>query len=894
MDDLLDLSFDAPAAGPNRDLQASSTTPALSSFTSRTASPFLQGSSAPHAARANYNLSASSSALGAGLGSGVPSRTTTPLQRPSSAAPKEDAFQSLFTMSSASGSTLTPNTALSLEERRRKMDRERQEKEQRERDAFNFESWGHAGASGTVKTPMIQPGPMGKAASLAGSRPITRPPSTGVVNPTPSVSAKAASWDFDDLLAPQKTAAPSQSNSSSPLPDSKAQDPWDMAIFESELPTSNEPPATNGKGRPEATADEDVLGLLSKPVEQESAVQVQKTRRAEHTRPTSPPPHIIGQIVEMGFAPTQAREALAQTSTGIDVQAALEMLLAKGRVSEHRNEDDLERREADRLAAERERRRRRRQGPSRSTVGTSESGDRRPTEDGEVAFAEQADKILAQASAVGMSVFSKANSLWNVGKERAQKLYEERAAAAAAAAVDRGARDGKGKAADGRPRWMVDAEAEAHASEQPGRNGRRSESNRFVDSDDEDRPPRRTTRTPESPAAPPVENRPRQANLLVDASVESREQPYRSPARRKPPIAAKPISLVASGRPTSAPAAAPTEPLRRRSYTRATAAQVSASAAFKESGNSHFKLGAYDDALQAYTRALEALPTDHLLRVPLYTNRAAAYLKQGEHSSAIKDCTSAITLVGLDYHPAKEAPLDDDDAVKDVKLADGLIKALCKRASAYEMGEKWKQAKEDWQSAMSVAAATVVFAAVGGANTRKMIGEGLTRAGKMCTALDTGASEVPRAAAPIPRPTRPAAKVKPAAPPTNPADSAGVAAMRAAASAAESEEDLRLRSKDSVDKQIEAWSKGKETNLRGLLASLDMVLNKDEALWKDVKRPGMAELITDKQLKISYMKVIGRLHPDKLNASNSSVQQRMIANSVFGILNEAWHAHSGA
>ena len=605
----------------------------------------------------------------------------------------------------------------------------------------------------------------------------------------------------------------------------------------------------------------------------------------------------------MGFGPTQAREALAKTSTGVDVEAALEMLLVNGRGGEQHDADDFERQEADRLAREQERRRRRRQGPSRSTVVPVDGADRRPTEDGEVAFAEQADKILAQASAVGMSVFSKANSLWNVGKERAQKLYEERAAVAAA---DRGARDGKGKAVDGRPRWMLDAEADVHVSEQPATNGRRSGPSRFVDSDDEERPPHRSTRTSESPSVPPAEQRrPRQADLLGHTSAEPREQTYRSPARRKPPVAAKPVTMVAPGGSGPLRPAAPAEPLKRRTYTRATASQVSASATFKESGNSHFKLGAYDDALQAYTRALDALPTDHLLRIPLYTNRAAAYLKQGEHISAINDCTRAITLVGLDYHPAKEAPLDDDAAVKDVKLADGLIKALCKRASAYEMGEKWKQAKEDWQSAMSVAAAAVVFAAAGGANTRKMIGEGLTRSGKMCSALEKGISEVPRTTAPVSRSTHPAPKAKPAAVPSNPAHSAGVAAMRAAASAAESEEDLRLRCKDTVDRQVEAWSKGKETNLRGLLASLDMVLDKDEALWRDVKRPGMAELITDKQLKISYMKVIGRLHPDKvseqagkserrradardqLNASNSSVQQRMIANSVFGILNEA-------
>jgi len=53
---------------------------------------------------------------------------------------------------------------------------------------------------------------------------------------------------------------------------------------------------------------------------------------AQHaaSRPVSPSPHIVGQIVEMGFSPQQARVALAATDTGLDVQAALETLLAGG------------------------------------------------------------------------------------------------------------------------------------------------------------------------------------------------------------------------------------------------------------------------------------------------------------------------------------------------------------------------------------------------------------------------------------------------------------------------------------------------------------------------------------------------------------------------------------
>jgi hypothetical protein len=72
----------------------------------------------------------------------------------------------------------------------------------------------------------------------------------------------------------------------------------------------------------------------------------------------------------------------------------------------------------------------------------------------------------------------------------------------------------------------------------------------------------------------------------------------------------------------------------------------------------------------------------------------------------------------------------------------------------------------------------------------------------------------------------------------------------------------------------------------------------------------MAELVTPNQVKIRYTKAIAKLHPDKvrsflispddaptdscwflqLNVKNTTVEQRMVANGVFGALNDAWNA----
>jgi hypothetical protein len=107
-----------------------------------------------------------------------------------------------------------------------------------------------------------------------------------------------------------------------------------------------------------------------------------------------------------------------------------------------------------------------------------------------------------------------------------------------------------------------------------------------------------------------------------------------------------------------------------------------------------------------------------------------------------------------------------------------------------------------------------------------------------------------------------------------------------------------------VDARLIAWKGGKETNIRALIASLETVLW-SELGWQKV---GMAELVTPSQVKVKYTKAIAKLHPDKvllisaqlclfsdhgwtqLSAKNLTLEQRMIANGVFGALNEAWNS----
>jgi len=141
----------------------------------------------------------------------------------------------------------------------------------------------------------------------------------------------------------------------------------------------------------------------------------------------------------MGFSPQQARVALAATDTGLDVQAALETLLAGGAgdaptppLSSH--DRDYEARPPPRRPPNQRVNSNRDQEPPLST-------DREVQQSQELNV--QAEKIIAQASEIGISVLNRANAFWKESEEKAQWIYEERASAARAG----------GHRGDAAPRW---------------------------------------------------------------------------------------------------------------------------------------------------------------------------------------------------------------------------------------------------------------------------------------------------------------------------------------------------------------------------------------------------------------------------------------------------------
>ncbi|NWR26611.1 TTC1 protein, partial [Tachuris rubrigastra] len=95
----------------------------------------------------------------------------------------------------------------------------------------------------------------------------------------------------------------------------------------------------------------------------------------------------------------------------------------------------------------------------------------------------------------------------------------------------------------------------------------------------------------------------------------------------------------------------------------------------KEKGNEQFKKGDYGEAEDSYTKALQVCPACFQKdRAVLFSNRAAAKMKQDKTEAALSDCTKAVEL---DPH---------------------YIRALLRRAELYEKTEKLDEALEDYKA----------------------------------------------------------------------------------------------------------------------------------------------------------------------------------------------------
>ena len=588
----------------------------------------------------------------------------------------------------------------------------------------------------------------------------------------------------------------------------------------------------------------------------------------------------MGQLVEMGFSPVDARAALVNTMTenGFDVQAATELLLSQageniptpsysGSQERERSRDRASNCDGDRAT--------RRRPPTRIDPHSQSTSQTHPKSQTQPQVDLTAEKLLSQASEIGRGMFNKANALWKEGKEKAVKIYEERAAAAP----------------EGRPRWMRDRDHEPNEWQQPDHtNGRNAVKAGFKDEDgDQGREQRERYRRPPSGRLPQSQSeREREVDLF---STDSPTTAYQSPFRRgRPKETARPSSQSSVLPPVLSPQATmstpsgsstslqPPQPARTFTTTIALSA-LATSSSQKTAGTDAYKRGDFPMALAAYIRALAALPPDHILRVPILTNVALVRSKLGELRDVTKACEEAVAIVrrfvggsgdmeGVSFE-GTEPEFDEKTPVEvgsgkvsvlmkdggaqtngglptSIDLVEGLSKAFRRRAEALEGLEKWDAARSAWEALLGAewAGAGVKKEAIKGIDRcRKMVdGGGVRRSGPLASKHNF---------------TQPTPKSFASLPP-----SAALTALRSAHDAQQIEDAARLACKDTVETRLSAWKSGKEGNIRALLTSLD-----DTILWPELgwRKVGMAEVVSKGQVKGAYVRAIARLHPDKVS-----------------------------
>ena len=349
------------------------------------------------------------------------------------------------------------------------------------------------------------------------------------------------------------------------------------------------------------------------------------------SRPPSPPPHILGQIVEMGFSVSQAKKALAATENGQDVQAALESLLSGGgnggsningqsptSIPQTRATPPLPhshpsnvrgppkgQKERERERKERELQRARREDATSTRTGPTNAAD----------IQDQADKLLSQASEIGLSVLSRASAFWKEGKEKVVKVMEERSSGVGTSSgvgIEESGRwknvDGKSRVMDGRPKWME--EVVDHEDEDDGFKEEGFKDSAFV----------ARTYVAHQDSEPTVD-------LFSSDPI-----PTLPVSQQRPPLSQRPSQLRTHSRP-------------QRTLPTTSSSTLSLASSHKNTGTSQFKLGQYGPASESYTSAITVLPPRHLLLIPLYTNRSLARLRCGDYVGAGEDAGEALKII---------------------------------------------------------------------------------------------------------------------------------------------------------------------------------------------------------------------------------------------------------
>lgn len=249
----------------------------------------------------------------------------------------------------------------------------------------------------------------------------------------------------------------------------------------------------------------------------------------------------------------------------------------------------------------------------------------------------------------------------------------------------------------------------------------------------------------------------------------------------------------------------------------------------RKQGNFSFNRGQFRESEASYTLAINALPTNHGDLPLLLNNRAAALIKQAKYKDCLRDCSLAIDIATRNINlPTTPIMLETSTTMKAQ-----WIKALHRKACALEGLGNYSEAITVYEEYANLDGAHAAQVSQGIARCKQALVNGKTSTKPGWTA-DKDREEIEKSKA--------------------------VQEMRDREKKREAEEAEKVLKEDAVNAKIIMWKAGKERNLRALLSTLEVIL------WSGVQWKGvsMGDLMEPRKCKITYMKAIAKVHPDKV------------------------------
>lgn len=274
---------------------------------------------------------------------------------------------------------------------------------------------------------------------------------------------------------------------------------------------------------------------------------------------------------------------------------------------------------------------------------------------------------------------------------------------------------------------------------------------------------------------------------------------------------------------------------------------------FKGNGAEFFKNGDYSSALTEYQKSLQTLPNNHPLRIISYSNIIASQIKVGEYSHSLESSEAALQLF----------PQDDKQWVQFIQNSDPQRsykdiwpKIMLRKAEAAEHLEKYQVAFDTYQLLLKKNVINDKIMA-GKRRCQKVLNPAVSKPVRINTSTSTRKA-------------------------TSSTPSKNLQRVKEQNQNKEREEAQRVELRDTVDYKIEKWKDQKGDDIRHLLSTLGSILTWSN--WKDVSA---ADLVMPKKVKITYMRAVAKIHPDKVS-NDLSVEMKMLSEDIFSTLSDAW------